>query len=1068
MTAGQRIWAFARGLGSLGLLGLLLIGPPAMLVALVGWPLPTAVPAVDDVERAFSIGIDDAVVVKTLAVLAWAVWLQIALAFVAEVVATFRGRAVRTRSFLPGLQVAIGRLVSGATLVATSFASVHPAGAASPAPEPVAQLLPQRSPAAEELAAIPGGPMSSGVVSQLPASANVDADGDRATLEVRRHDSWWAIAEQTLGDGLRWRELRDLNVGRTMPDGHVVSAGSDLLRPGWQIVLPADAAYERGEVGSVGQESNGTTSPGGGDRTATGRSGESTEVTAAAGDSMWVLAERHMVDILGRPVSGSGLAGYWATVVEANRDRYPDPANPDLIHVGQRFVLPPVPGSLTTPSPSPDDGSPRRSAPAIESEAPEQPPDAATPADAMPTPPEAPESAATEGQREPSSAAATPSPPAPSADPEVSPAGSTARADTAMDDGDTDTSPISTPLVVGGASTLLAVGVIRAIRRGRRRRHHVVASADAPRSRDTALHRQLVVAADEDQIDTLGRALNGLAAGIADTGLPCRPLVVQHDADHLDVLLDHPSGAAVTGWRAQANGEVWTADPEALALDATAAAGGAATPLLVTVGEPDDGGQLYLDLEAARLVTLTGDRASACSVATTMATELAHSPLAANAQVIVVGSDLGVERMGKFDRVQLCDGWDEVADDLASWNDQSRDALAENEWPNTFAARGHDADHDALIPMVVIATDQPADIDLLGVLTAGPAATAVVIVGDALPGALGIGCGPDQLEIPQLGLTCRALALPPDDLDGVADLLADAAVGVGEQLNLRLDQEPVEMPSDDQAAPAADVAPAHPADRGEVAEVGDRYADPEYEILVRLLGDITVEGGTAALTGKQTALVAYIALHQNVSSDRVADAVWVTPAAVSERKRLANTITKCRAAIGARHLPVAKDSRYTVGPDVVTDLDLFEQRVAAASGDRPPEQEVRLLDSALDLVRGPVFDYPGTERDSYSWVDVENWISRWELKVAATAERAAELHLELGEPAEAAEIAERSLRAVPTHPGLTEILMRAHAANGDRLAVQRVYQAHVNALEQLDLDTVAESTAALYERLRAG
>jgi hypothetical protein len=75
MTAGQRIWAFVRGLGSLCLLCLLLIRPPAMLVALVGWPLPTAVPAVDDVERALSTGIDDAVVVKTLAVLAWAVWL---------------------------------------------------------------------------------------------------------------------------------------------------------------------------------------------------------------------------------------------------------------------------------------------------------------------------------------------------------------------------------------------------------------------------------------------------------------------------------------------------------------------------------------------------------------------------------------------------------------------------------------------------------------------------------------------------------------------------------------------------------------------------------------------------------------------------------------------------------------------------------------------------------------------------------------------------------------------------------------------------------------------------------
>lgn len=134
----------------------------------------------------------------------------------------------------------------------------------------------------------------------------------------------------------------------------------------------------------------------------------------------------------------------------------------------------------------------------------------------------------------------------------------------------------------------------------------------------------------------------------------------------------------------------------------------------------------------------------------------------------------------------------------------------------------------------------------------------------------------------------------------------------------------------------------------------------------------------------------------------------------------------------------------------------------------PSEPAVEMLRSALDLVRGHVFDYPSTERDSYSLVDVENWISTWELKVTTTAERVADLYLDLGDPTAAVQVAEHALRAVPTHPGLTEALMRAHAANGDRLAVQRVYQAHVNALDQLDLDTVADSTAELYEPLRAG
>src|SRR3546814_19901073 len=35
---------------------------------------------------------------------------------------------------------------------------------------------------------------------------------EHPTVTVQRHDSYWAIAERTLGDGLRWREILDLNL----------------------------------------------------------------------------------------------------------------------------------------------------------------------------------------------------------------------------------------------------------------------------------------------------------------------------------------------------------------------------------------------------------------------------------------------------------------------------------------------------------------------------------------------------------------------------------------------------------------------------------------------------------------------------------------------------------------------------------------------------------------------------------------------------------------------------------------------------------------------------------------
>jgi hypothetical protein len=61
------------------------------------------------------------------------------------------------------------------------------------------------------------------------------------TVTVQRHDSYWAIAERTLGDGFRWQEILDLNAGRTLPDGTVIAAGDDTLHTGWVLLLPVDA-----------------------------------------------------------------------------------------------------------------------------------------------------------------------------------------------------------------------------------------------------------------------------------------------------------------------------------------------------------------------------------------------------------------------------------------------------------------------------------------------------------------------------------------------------------------------------------------------------------------------------------------------------------------------------------------------------------------------------------------------------------------------------------------------------------------------------------------------------------
>jgi hypothetical protein len=54
----------------------------------------------------------------------------------------------------------------------------------------------------------------------------------------RFHESLWEIANNHLGDGRRYRDLR-AEPGRVQPDGsaHIAS----LIRPGWRLLMPKDA-----------------------------------------------------------------------------------------------------------------------------------------------------------------------------------------------------------------------------------------------------------------------------------------------------------------------------------------------------------------------------------------------------------------------------------------------------------------------------------------------------------------------------------------------------------------------------------------------------------------------------------------------------------------------------------------------------------------------------------------------------------------------------------------------------------------------------------------------------------
>jgi hypothetical protein len=69
------------------------------------------------------------------------------------------------------------------------------------------------------------------------------------------------------------------------------------------------------------------------------------EVTLAPGDHLWATAATALASAWGRAPSDAEVAPYWDRLVAANRDRLPDPANPDLVLPGLRVVVPPAPPS---------------------------------------------------------------------------------------------------------------------------------------------------------------------------------------------------------------------------------------------------------------------------------------------------------------------------------------------------------------------------------------------------------------------------------------------------------------------------------------------------------------------------------------------------------------------------------------------------------------------------------------------------------------------------------------------------------------------------------------------------
>jgi nucleoid-associated protein YgaU len=238
-TLKNRVIGLAASLALL----LLVVGIPALLVAI------DAVPRISDFSGERLTNPDDGTMaLSVIGAVAWLAWLMFASSAVVELVARVRGIRAPRLAGLAVPQMTAGRLIALAALlfVAVPTAARSVSTSQEAAATPLAES-PETMPSTQHPGPIPnpGSEPALGPTEETPTT----------TYTVKRGDSLWKIAEQQLGDGRRYDEIVSLNevVLHGQPD--FITPGTLLRIPGapepdeneGYVVLPGDTLSEIAE-----------------------------------------------------------------------------------------------------------------------------------------------------------------------------------------------------------------------------------------------------------------------------------------------------------------------------------------------------------------------------------------------------------------------------------------------------------------------------------------------------------------------------------------------------------------------------------------------------------------------------------------------------------------------------------------------------------------------------------------------------------------------------------------------------------------------------------------------------
>jgi nucleoid-associated protein YgaU/DNA-binding SARP family transcriptional activator len=220
----------ARGAAASLLLFALVIGLPVALWNLGSSLQPFNGVGSSDLGSLLTRRDDGSLFLAAVLLVAWVAWLLFTLSVTVELVAFIQGVPTPRLLWLRLPQQGAAALVATAALLVTTGTSLHSA--------PMARPL---SVALVDVGDRPADQGALAVEPKAPSRIRTAAESpNHPTVEVRRHDTLWSLAETHLGSGERYRDIVALNLGRPQPDGRALT-NARWIYPGWVLRLPADA-----------------------------------------------------------------------------------------------------------------------------------------------------------------------------------------------------------------------------------------------------------------------------------------------------------------------------------------------------------------------------------------------------------------------------------------------------------------------------------------------------------------------------------------------------------------------------------------------------------------------------------------------------------------------------------------------------------------------------------------------------------------------------------------------------------------------------------------------------------